>query len=90
MKLNVTINGTDTNHWHKLGLIRNPFPQIPQAELVPYMDSLAKLDSDPIMDTSQIRQILRGWSDEFIELCCKMFKQGERVRFSVSFPDQVK
>ena len=85
MRLLVTINGTDKNPWPEMGLKQNPFPQIPKAELMSYMASLARLDADPIEDASQIRQILKGWSQEFVELCCTRFVLGERVRFVVEW-----
>jgi TorA maturation chaperone TorD len=44
---------------------------------------LARLDGDPIPDTDYIRNHLRGWSPEFIELCCKQFRKGELVAFDV-------
>lgn len=85
MELKVTINGTNANPWNKMGLTRNPFPQIPRAELMPFMDTLAKLDGDPISDTDQIKSILKGWSQEFVELCCQKFELGKRVCFTVEF-----
>ena len=88
MKLTVTINGTGTNPWHKMGLRQNPFPQIAKAELASYMNTLSQLDADPIKDVSQLREILKGWSQEFVELCCAQFKSGERVRFTVTLPQR--
>ena len=88
MKFTVTLNGTDENYWHKLGLTQNPFPLIPQAELYAQSMILSKLGADPIPDTDYIRDALKGWSSEFVELCCKMFKKGEIVRFTVSFPEK--
>ncbi len=87
MKLTVTINGTDTNSWHRLGFRQNPFPQIPKAELAPAMHQLALLDGDPIKSTDDIRRILKGWSQEFIDLCCQNFIAGQRVRFTVALPE---
>ena len=84
-KLLVIINGTDYNPWHKMGLTQNPFPQVPQAELSHHMQGLAELDSDPIKNEAQIREILTGWSQEFVDLCCQRFKVGERVRFVVTY-----
>lgn len=88
-KLLVKINGTNNNPWHKMFLTKNPLPQMPRAELMPHMQALAKLDADPIKDTSQIRQILGDlFTNEFIELCCNQFKLGERVGFYVHFSEQ--
>ena len=46
---------------------------------------MAKLDSEPIKSEAQIREILIGWSQEFIDLCCQRFVIGERVRFEVTY-----
>ena len=46
IELNVTINGTDMNPWHRLGLRQNPFPQIGKAEYAASA-GLASLDGDP-------------------------------------------
>lgn len=85
LKLVVTINGTSGNPWHKMGLTQNPFPQIPRAEFTKYMQDLARLDSEPILNVSQIKEILVGWSPEFIDICCSKFEAGERVRFEVTY-----
>lgn len=85
MKLQVALNGTDSNPFHKFGLSQNPFPQIAEYELTSRCLNLQKLGGDPIPDTDYIRKVLDGWSEEFIELCCKMFKKGEYVRFEVEF-----
>lgn len=85
MKILVELNGTDKNPYHKLGLTQNPLPQIPRAEYTPQILKLQKLGGDPIPDTDYIRQVLAGWSEEFIELCCKQFKKGEMVKFYAVF-----
>lgn len=30
--LKISLNGTDSNPWHKLGLTQNPFPQLARYE----------------------------------------------------------
>jgi hypothetical protein len=85
MKVNVVLNGTDTNPFHKFGLKRNPFPQIARAEYAAANDLLARLEAEPIKDTSELRSRLDGCSDEFIDLCCAQFKPGEMARFTIEF-----
>ncbi len=87
MKIKVVLNGTKENPYHKMGFTRNPFPQIAKAELMPAMDTLNKLAADPIPDVDYIRRTLKGWSPEFVELCCREFKPGTMVRFEITFPD---
>jgi hypothetical protein len=87
MKLEVRLNGTDENPWHKMNLRMNPFPQIAKHELNGAMMQLNSLDGDPITGPDDIRNRLSGWSDEFVDRCIEQFKPGERVRFVVEFPD---
>jgi hypothetical protein len=86
MKLKVVLNGTSENPYHKMGLKQNPFTQTGKAE---YDDTaLRKLGSDPIPSTDYIREVLVGWSQEFIDLCCRQFVPGEIVRFEVEFEER--
>lgn len=87
MKFTVILNGTDVNPYHALGLTQNPFPQIPKYEYASELQHLAILGAEPIPDTDYIRKHLKGWSNEFIKLCCKEFKKGQIVRFDVESPD---
>lgn len=85
MKLRVSLNGTDENPFHKLGLKQNPFPQIGRMEYDAGERQINKLGGDPIPDTNYIRETLKGFSEEFIELCCRQFKKGEYVTFTVNW-----
>jgi len=85
IRLTIRINGTDENPFHKFGLKMNPFPQIPGAEFMPAMYQLNKLAAQPIKNREQIREILQGWSEEFVELCCRKFEPGKMVEFVVEF-----
>lgn len=87
MKLIVELNGTDINPYHKLGCTQNPFPQIASYEHGGLCRHLQKLGGDPIPDVQYIRDHLKGWSKEFVELCCERFKKGEIVKFEVSFQE---
>lgn len=83
MKLQVCLNGTNANPFHKLGLSQNPFPQLAMHQ----RDSMAlqKLGGAPIPDVQYIRDTLKGFTSEFVDLCCKQFKPGEYVRFYVTY-----
>jgi len=85
MKLEVVLNGTDTNPYHKLGLTQNPFPQLGKAQYDQHVLALQSLGGNPIPDTDYIRKVLKGWSAEFVDLCCKTFRKGEMVKFTVTF-----
>ena len=88
MELRVTLNGTDKNPWHRMGLKQNPFPQLGKAEYDAACLRLAALGGDPIPNVQHIKDWLKGYfSDEFIKLCCKNFKPGEIVRFTVHWKD---
>lgn len=86
-QIRVTINGSNENPWHVYGLRCNPFPQLARAEFSHANRLLRLLDSDPITSADQIRAILRGCSDEFVDLCCSQFTPGQRVSFLVHWPD---
>lgn len=77
----VTINGTEQNPYEKFGLKRNPFSK-------GHVATLDKLRTGPIRTTAQIREILKGFSEEFILLCCQQSIPGEVVKFSVNWPDR--
>lgn len=84
--LRVVLNGTNENPWHKFGLKQNPFPQLASAEYAQQALHLQKLGADPIPNVEYIREHLKGWHPDFVDLCCKMYKPGELVRFQVEFP----
>jgi hypothetical protein len=86
MQIRVTLNGSPTNPWHQYGLKANPFPQIPKAEFRTANEMLQRLDSDPLTSTDDIRRILDGCDSEFVDLCCRVFKPGERISFDVTWP----
>lgn len=86
MIIKVVLNGTDENPWHLYGLSQNPFPQIAKAEVSGLLLHLAALGGDPIPNVEYIRGYLKGWSDEFVELCCAKYEQGKMVEFHVEFP----
>ena len=85
VKLRIALNGTDQNPYHKYGLTQNPFPQIAQAEYVNPVLIIQSLGGDPIPDTDYIRKKLKGFSKEFVELCCSRFVKGAMVEFEVTF-----
>jgi hypothetical protein len=86
IELNVTINGTDMNPWHRFGLRQNPFPQTGKAEYAAGERQLASLDGDPVRTADDIRQRLAGFDPEFIEGVIQRWQPGRRVRFKIVFP----
>lgn len=86
MSVTVSINGTDENPFARWGLRCNPFPQIAEAEFVTGCMRLNELAAGPVRSTGQIRQILAGFSAEFVELACEKYKPSERVTYVVEFP----
>jgi hypothetical protein len=86
MSVTVSINGTEENPFAKWGLLCNPFPQIAEAEFVAGCMQLNKLAAGPVRSVEQIREILTGFSVEFVELACEKYKPGERVTYVVDFP----
>jgi hypothetical protein len=86
--IKVRLNGTNKNSWHKMGLKQNPFPQLGKAEYDAGERQINSLDGDPIKDANDIRQRLKGFSEEFIEGCVARFKPGKRVEFLVNFPER--
>jgi hypothetical protein len=85
--ITVTLNGSDKNPWYMYGLTANPFPQIAKAEYTTADRMLRELDSDPLTSTDDIRRILKGCDEKFIELCCEKFVPGQRIKFQVNWPD---
>jgi hypothetical protein len=86
IELNVTINGTDMNPWHRFGLRQNPFLQTGKAEYAAGERQLASLDGDPVRTADDIRQRLAGFGPEFIEGVIQRWQPGRRVRFKIVFP----
>jgi hypothetical protein len=87
IQLRVCLNGTDENPFHGMGLKQNPFPQLGRYEYDRSCLHLAALGGDPIPDADYIRRHLKGWSPEFVDLCCKQFRKGEYVTFLVEWPE---
>jgi len=85
--IRIRINGTDTNPWHKLGMKQNPFPQLGKMKYDRAEMMLNSLDGDPIKDPQDIRERLKGFDPEFIEGCIKRYRPGERVEFTIIFPE---
>jgi hypothetical protein len=86
IELNVTINGTDMNPWHRFGLRQNPFPQIGKAEYAAGERQLASLDGDPVRAAEDIRERLAGFDPEFVEGVIRRWQPGRRVTFKIVFP----
>lgn len=86
-KFLVELNGTDENPYHRLGLTQNPFPQLGKAEYDAAERRLHSLGGDPIPDTDYIREKLKGFNPEFVELCCSKFEKGKMVKFYIEFND---
>jgi hypothetical protein len=87
MKVQIILNGTEENPWHELGLRANPFPGIPKWEAAGANAVLRALDSEPIVDESDLRSRLEGCTPEFIEGCVERFEPGKRVKFIIEFPN---
>lgn len=88
MRIVVVLNGTDENPFHRWGLRQNPFPQLGIAEYDKACLVVQSLGGDPIPNTDYIRERLEGFDPEFIELCCREFRKGETVRFSVYWDEE--
>lgn len=88
LELRVTINGTDENPWSKMGLRQNPFPQLGIAEYDRAEAMVASLDGDPVKSEQDIRDRLKGFTEEFVQCCIDRYQPGERVQFTVTFPDR--
>jgi hypothetical protein len=86
IELNVTINGTDINPWHRFGLRQNPFPQTGKAEYAAGESKLASLDGDPVRTADDIRERLAGFDPEFVKGVIQRWQPGRRVRFKIVFP----
>jgi hypothetical protein len=86
LQLDILLNGTNENPWHTYGLTQNPFPQIAKYEWTARCLVLQSLGGDPIPNVAYIREKLKGFTEEFINLCCDKFRPGKLVRFTVAFP----
>jgi hypothetical protein len=86
IELNVTVNGTGINPWHRFGLRQNPFPQAGKAEYAAGERKLASLDGDPVRTADDIRERLAGFAPEFVEGVIQRWQPGRRVRFKIVFP----
>lgn len=87
--ITVGLNGTDTNPYHKLGLTRNPFPELGKSEWDAAELQMHKLGGDPIPQDNPeayIREVLAGFSSEFVDLCVQNFRPGKYVKFKVFWP----
>jgi hypothetical protein len=90
MKFKVALNGTETNPWEKFGLTQNPFPQLAKYEYDAACLRLQKLGGPPIPhDKAEqyIREVLKGFSKEFIDICCMKFEPGKMVEFDIHFDE---
>lgn len=85
-RLKVVLNGTDTNPYARWGLKQNPFPQLGKAEYDRAERAINSLGGEPIKDEADIRQRLRGFKADFVNLCVRNFKKGATVTFYVTFP----
>lgn len=84
----ISLNGTDINPFHRLGLRQNPFPQIARYEIDKQVMLVQSLGAEPIPDTDYIRLRLAGRvSQELIDLCCAQFVKGKNVKFTIHWPD---
>ena len=85
----VSLNGTDTNPFEKMGLTQNPYGQLNKAETDEGERRLNNLGADPIPTENAeayIREKLAGFSPEFVDLCVKLYRPGKMVKFKVKWP----
>lgn len=87
MTFTVTINGGPDNPWHAYGLRCNPFPRLGRYEHRGLERVLRELDGDPIPSQEALLKILEGCSEEFIDLCRTLFREGQRISFDVTFQE---
>lgn len=87
MQIEISLNGTKENPFHKLGLSCNPFPQTGTTGYDAACMILQSLGADPIPNKEYIREKLKGFGQELIDLCCEQYKEGEYVKFTVTFED---
>lgn len=83
MELTIKLNGTDKNPYHAMGLTGNPFSQVADATYDKYVMHIQKLGENPIPDSDYIRNHLKGFSQEFVDLLCTRFEKGKFVEFKV-------
>ena len=81
--MKVIINGTNKSVFAGLGLTCNPFPQIGKYETDSRERRIKLLSSTQIVSTSQIQSILKGFTPEFVNLCCHKFTPDEVVELTV-------
>ncbi len=86
--IRVALNGTATNPFRQLGLLHNPFPQTANARWDAACMLVQSLGGEPIPDQAYIRKTLEGFSPAFIELCCRQFRVGKYVVFTVTWPEE--
>jgi hypothetical protein len=86
MKITVDLNGTAVNPYHLYGLKQNPFSQLSKSEYDSAIMTIQSLGADPIPNIYYIRERLKGFSDEFVELCVSKYIPGKMVSFTVEFP----
>jgi len=86
LKMEIRINGSGENPWHIYQLKQNPFPQLGIYEYNAFDQMVNSLDGDPIKSEDDIRERLKGCSEEFIKLCISAYQPGHRVRFCIQFP----
>lgn len=83
-----TLNGTDTNPWHRMGLKQNPFPQVGLSEYDAGCRSLNKLGGDPIPPEraeAYIRETLLGFQPAFVDQVVDSYVAGEIVQITFQF-----
>lgn len=88
MKLHVALNGTAVNPYIRLGFTQNPIPQLVVAEYADRCLRLQQLGGPPIPPDragAYIRETLTGFSEEFIDLCVRMYRPGQYIEFSAEF-----
>jgi hypothetical protein len=83
--IQIRLNGTNENPYHRLGLTCNPFPQLAISEYAAAERALQSLGADPIPDEQYIRDTLEAFPKEFVDLCVEKYKPGEMVDFLVTF-----
>ena len=92
MRFTVRLNGTGINPYERLGLKRNPFPQIPRAgaAIAQLNDALATLGATPMPTEERLLEVLKelGASEEFVTACRENYRAGERTQFVCNLDDK--
>jgi hypothetical protein len=84
----VSLNGTETNPFNKLGLTQNPFGQVNKGETDEAERRLNSLGAEPIPSENSeayIREKLAGFSPEFVDLCVNNYRPGKMIKFKVKW-----